>query len=534
VIHPGEAFPFLSNLSTSLVFPRADSEKGEHWYARVKVPADLKHWVRLEADLEPDCFLYVRLHEVIRENLPKLYSGMQVGPTTLVRLTRDAEVEEAENGNGSVLDQVREQVRKRRYEPVVRLEFSGDANPAIRELLRDHFGLRPADLYEASDELDYTTLFELGGIHKPGLSDAPWTSVAPPALRGEQGDIFSAIREDDILVHHPYESFDATVERFIKEAANDPQTVAVKMTVYRVGDDTPFVKSLVRAAEAGKQVACVMELKARFDEERNLHWAQALRAAGAHVVFGVKGLKTHAKTALVVRKEAAGLRAYAHVGTGNYHVRTARLYADCGLLTCDPAITGDIVTLFHFLTGHSHGPDCHSLLVAPSNMRPRFLNLIQRETELRDRGRIVAKMNQLEDPDLIAALIAAARAGVSIDLIIRGFCCLRPIENIRIRSIIGRFLEHSRIYYFGAGQAPGEGEFYIGSADWMYRNLSKRIEVVAPITARTPKQRLWEILQVCLRDKRQAWILGSDGRYTRDESADDSGTHRTLMDLALR
>jgi polyphosphate kinase len=534
VIHSGEAFPFLSNLSTSLVFPLDDSEGGQRLYARVKVPADLKHWVPLAADVGPDNLLYVRLHEVIRENLDKLYPGMKVGPTTLVRLTRDAEVEEAENANGNVLDQVREQVRKRRYEPVVRLEFAGDSNPVVRELLREHFGLRPADLYEASDELDYTTLFELGGIHKPGLSDAPWTPVAPQGLREERADIFSAIREGDILVHHPYESFDGSVERFVKEAANDPQTVALKMTVYRVGDDTPFVKSLVHAAEAGKQVACVMELKARFDEERNLHWAEALRAAGAHVVFGVKGLKTHGKTALVVRKEADGLRAYAHVGTGNYHVRTARLYADCGLLTCDPAITSDVITLFHFLTGHSQGPDCHALLVAPSTMRQRFLELIHRETELRERGRIIAKMNQLEDPDLIAALIAAAHAGVSIDLIIRGFCCLRPIDNIRIRSIIGRFLEHSRIYYFGAGLAPGEGEFYIGSADWMYRNLSKRIEVVTPVTARTPKQRLWEILEICLRDTRQAWMLGSDCHYTRDESADDPGTHRILMDLALR
>jgi len=533
IIHSGEAFPFLSNLSTSLVFP-LDDETGQRLYARVKVPADLKHWVPLLVDLGPANVLYVRLHEIIGANLGKLYPGMNVAPITLVRLTRDAEVDEPENVNGNILDQVREQVRRRRYEPVVRLEFAGNSDPAIREMLRDHFQLRPGDLYEAPGELDYTTLFELGAIHKTGLSDAPWTPVAPPALREEHADIFSAIREGDVFVHHPYESFDGSVERFIKEAANDPQTVAVKMTVYRVGDDTPFVKSLVHAAEAGKQVACVMELKARFDEERNLHWAQALRAAGAHIVFGVKGLKTHGKTALVVRKEAGGLRAYAHIGTGNYHVRTARLYADCGLLTCDPTITSDVVTLFHFLTGHSNGPACHSLLVAPSTMRLRFLELVKRETELRERGRIIAKMNQLEDPDLISALMGAARAGVSIDLIIRGFCCLKPIENIRIRSVIGRFLEHSRIYYFGAGQASGEGEFYIGSADWMYRNLSKRIEVVTPITASGPKQRLWEILEVLLKDKRQAWILGGDCRYSRDESTDDLGTHRTLMELAFK
>ena len=534
VMEAGEAFPFLSNLSTSLVFPIEEGDGGGRVYARVKVPGDLKHWVQLHAEMGTNDFLYVRLHEIIRENLGKLYPGMKVGPVTLVRLTRDAEVEETEAPNGDLLNQVREQVRKRRYEPVVRLEFAGAPDPAVRELLRDHFHLRQSDLYEATDEIDYTTLFELGGIHKPGLSDAPWTPITPLALRAEHGDIFSAIREGDVLVHHPYESFDASVERFVKEASEDPHTVAVKMTVYRVGDDTPFVKSLVRAAEAGKQVACVMELKARFDEERNLHWAAELRAAGAHVVFGVKGLKTHGKTALVVRKEADGLRAYAHVGTGNYHVRTARLYADCGLLTCDPAITGDVVKLFHFLTGHGHGPDCTSLLVAPSTMRPRFLELVKRETELRERGRIIAKMNQLEDPDLIAALVQAAHAGVSIDLIIRGFCCLKPIENIRVRSIIGRFLEHSRIYYFGAGQAAGEGEFFIGSADWMFRNLSRRIEVVTPIRASGPKQRLWEILDVCLKDRRQAWTLGTDGHYTRDETADDAGTHKTLMELALR
>ncbi len=534
LIHTGEAFPFLSNLSTSLVFPLDDSASGgQRAFARVKVPADLRHWIPLHEDLGPDNVLFIRLHEIIRENLGKLYPGMKVGPATMVRLTRDAEVEEGSQANGSVLEQVSEQVRKRRYEPVVRLEFAGDSDPAIRELLRSHFELRPSDLFESSGEVDYTTLFELGKIDKPGLKDAPWVPAAPASLRQDHDSIFSAIRDGDILVHHPYESFEASIERFIKEAADDPQTVALKMTVYRVGDDTPFVKSLVHAAEAGKQVACVIELKARFDEERNVHWAKALRAAGAHVSFGIKGLKTHGKTALVVRKEADGLKAYAHVGTGNYHAHTARLYADCGLLTCDPAITADVVTLFHFLTGHAHGPECGSLLVAPRSMRGQFLDLVKRETELRERGRIIAKMNQLEDPEMIESLIQAAHAGVSIDLIVRGFCCLRPIENIRIRSIIGRFLEHSRIYYFGGGQPLGEGEFYIGSADWMFRNLSKRIEVATPVRATGPKQRLWEILEICLKDKRQSWILGSDGRYGRDEAADDPGIHRTLMDLAL-
>ncbi len=457
---------------------------------------------------------------------------MTLGPVTMVRLTRDAEVDEADNPNSNVLEQVAEQVRKRRYEPVVRLEFAGASDPAIRELLRDHFQLRASDLYEASGELDYTTLFELGGFDKPALKDAPWMSTIPPALSEEHVDIFSAIRGGDILVHHPYESFEASVERFIKEASEDPHTLALKMTVYRVGDDTPFVKSLIHAAEAGKQVACAIELKARFDEERNVHWAKALRAAGAHVSFGIKGLKTHGKTALVVRKEPGGLRAYAHIGTGNYHVRTARLYADFGLFSCDSALTSDVVALFHFLTGHAHGPDCKQLLVAPSSMRPRFLDLIRAETEQSASGRIIAKMNQLEDPEIIEALLAAARAGVSIDLIVRGFCCLKPIENIRIRSIIGRFLEHSRVYYFGAGQAAGEGEFYIGSADWMFRNLSKRIEVATPVKSGPAKQRLWDVLNLCLQDQRQAWLLGEDGRYIRDEASNKPGVHFLLMDLA--
>jgi polyphosphate kinase len=318
------------------------------------------------------------------------------------------------------------------------------------------------------------------------------------------------------------------------------------MTAYRIGDDTPFVKSLIRAAEHGKQVACVMEIKARFDEERNLHWAAQLESVGAHVTFGVRGLKTHGKTALVVRKEAGGLRCYAHIGTGNYHVKTARLYADFGLLTCNPVLTRDVVNLFHYLTGHGLAPDCRTLLVAPTTMRPRILELIEREITNKSKGqpaRIVAKMNQLEDPDIIEALCRASAAGVSIDLIIRGFCCLRPgvagqTENIRVRSIIGRFLEHSRVFHFANGREnPLDGDYFIGSADWMVRNLSKRVEVVTPIFARNHKEKLREFLDVCLNDRRQAWVLGSDGAYTQlhpDETSDSRaapGTHQVMMNL---
>jgi polyphosphate kinase len=488
----------------------------------------------------------VPLYEVIRGNLHKVYSGMKIKDVTLVRITRDAEVEIEDDQTEGIRELVEEQIRQRRYEPVVRLEFGPGADPAIKEMLRTRFKLSSEDLYDMAEEVDYTTLFELMGLPLPGLHDAPWTPLQPLALPDPHASIFGVIQAGDILVHHPYESFDASVARFISAAAVDPQTVSIKMTAYRIGDDTPFVKSLILAAEHGKQVACVMEIKARFDEERNLHWAAELERVGAHVTFGIAGLKTHAKTALVVRKEADGLKCYVHIGTGNYHVKTAKLYADFGLLTCDPRLTQDVVNLFHYLTGHSRAPECPSLLVAPSTMRPKLLELIAREIKHSEAGkpaRIVAKMNQLEDLDMIEALVEASKSGVSIDLIVRGFCCLRPgvrglTENIRIRSIIGRFLEHSRVFYFANGHKhPDDGEYFIGSADWMYRNLSKRIEVVTPIFAHPLRKRLWEFLDICLRDQRQAWVLGPDGKYTQltpPEQGDGPevlGTHQTLMNL---
>ena len=449
---------------------------------------------------------------VIRGHADKLYRGMALTAPTVVRLTRDAEVAIDDDSDATVSQLVQEQIRQRRYEPVVRLEFAPNADAAIRELLRTRFELLSVDIYDVPDEVDYTTLFEIAGLPLPELRDPTWSPLAPPALADGHTDICAVIQANDLLVHHPYDSFETSVEHFIRAAADDPLTVAIKMTVYRIGDDTPFVRSLIQAAETGKQVACVIELQVRFDEARNLHWAAELERAGAHVIFGVRGLKTHAKTALVVRQEPSGLRSYAHIGTGNYHVRTARLYTDVGLFTCDPALTRDVVTLFHYLTGHSQAPHCEKLLVAPSTMRERFLELIHRELnhQRAERpARIVAKMNQLEDPEIIAALCEAGCAGVPVDLVIRGLCCLRPgipahSAGIRVRSIIGRFLEHSRIFHFAAGHDhPPDGEFYIGSADWMFRNLSRRVEVVTPVTALGPKERLWEILDICLRDQRQ-------------------------------
>jgi len=395
-----------------------------------------------------------------------------------------------------------------------------------------------------SAELDFTDLKPVADLNIPKLRYDPWTPVPPPALADEDVDIFSVIRSGDVLVHTPYESFTASVERFIKAAAADPKVLAIKMSLYRTGEDTPFLPMLIRAAEAKKQVACLVELKARFDEERNIQVATALENAGVHVVYGIVGLKTHAKCALVVRQDPDGIRCYAHLGTGNYNAATARLYTDLGLLTCDPHITHDAVELFHYLTGRSLKRDYHKLLVAPVNMRDRFLQMIDREIEHVRAGRpahIVAKMNSLEERKVVRSLYRASQAGVKIDLIVRGFCTLRPgvkglSDNIRVVSVIGRFLEHSRIFYFrNAADQPTAGEFYIGSADWMYRNLLGRVETVVPIENAPLRLRLWDILQLMLNDQRQAWDLHPDGSYVQRTPADasrETGAHQTLMSLA--
>jgi polyphosphate kinase len=542
--HP---FPYVSNLSTSWAFQLEDPVSGEAVLVRVKLPTDLPQWLRLQA-VDSSEWVFVGLDQVIRANAERLFPGMMVASASLFRVLRDADVELDENDGLSKRAMVEEELRQRRFEPVVRLEVQPDADPAMVAELVDRFSLAPDAVYEMSALLDYTTLFEIAGLDVDELRDPPWTPLAPRVLEAApDSDIFSAIRSADILLHHPYESFYASVERFIREAADDPQTLSIKMTVYRVGDDTPFVRSLIAAAVAGKQVACVIELNARFDEERNLHWSRELERVGAHVMFGVTGLKTHSKVALVVRNEDGVIRSYAHIGTGNYHTRTAKLYEDVGLLTADPVITGDVVSLFHYLTGRSRTPSFSELLVAPLHMRARFVELLEAEIANHEAGRparIVCKMNQLEDPEMCALLSRASGAGVPVDLIVRGLCCLAPgvpglTENVRIRSVIGRFLEHSRIFHFASGsEDPLEGTFLIGSADWMTRNLSERVEAAVPITKPRLRARLWEILEICLADRRNAWELQSDGSYIQlqpdpYDSAGQEGTHATLMRLAI-
>ena len=542
--HP---FPFVSNLSTSWAFRLEDPVTGETVAVRVKVPGELPQWLRARSGVDRSERVLVSLGEVIRANAGKLFPGMVIASASLFRVCRDAEVELDSADGLSKRALVEQEVQLRRFEPVVRLEVQPDADSRLVAELKERFHLTPDDIYEMPALLDYTTLFEIAGLPLDALRESPWTPLPPSGLEAGDGDIFSAIRAGDILIHQPYDSFYAGVERFVREAAEDPQTVSIKMTVYRVGDDTPFVQSLIEAAESGKQVACVIELNARFDEARNLHWSRELEKVGAHVMFGVMGLKTHSKAALVVRKEEGGMRCYAHLATGNYHTRTARLYEDVGLLTANPTITGDVVNLFHFLTGRSRMPSFPTLLVAPMDMRSRFVELIEREIENHQNGRparIVCKLNQLEDVELCRMLSRASKAGVPIDLIVRGLCSLAPgvpglTENIRIRSIVGRFLEHSRIFHFAAGSDdPIEGEFLIGSADWMHRNLSERVEAVVPIIEPRLRTRLWEILEICLTDRRNAWEMQPDGSYVQlhpdyENGGSQEGTHATLMRLAL-
>ncbi len=543
--HP---FPYISNLSTSWAFRLTDPASGESVLVRVKVPRELPLWLRVRTGVTSPERVFVQLDELVAANAHKLFPGMVIESASLVRVCRDAEVEVDDDDSDGLSKRalVERELQLRRFEPVVRLEVQPDADPAIVAELMERFGLGHEDVYELRGLLDFTTLFEIADLKIDGLRFPRWTPLPPTGLETADGDIFAAIRAADVLLHHPYDSFDASVERFIRDAADDPLTVSIKMTVYRVGDDTPFVQSLIRAAEAGKQVACVIELSARFDEARNLHWSRELEKVGAHVVFGVKGLKTHSKTALVVRQEPGGMRSYAHIATGNYHTRTARIYEDVGLLTADRTVTRDVVTLFHYLTGRSRTPSFSTLVVAPLAMRSTFVRLVENEISNCESGRparIVCKMNQLEDPEMCELLSRASQAGVPIDLAVRGLCTLAPgvpgvTDNLRIRSVVGRFLEHSRIFHFAAGsEDPLDGEFLIGSGDWMHRNLSNRVEAAAPIRTRSLRARLWEILQVTLADRRNAWEMQPDGSYVQlfpgDDDPTEEGTHATLMHLAL-
>ncbi len=539
-VDPGHRFPFISNLSDNLALlarlpgssgqPESGEDEGETppSFARLKIPQTLRRLVALPVKAGRRCERFVPMPDIIRHNLSRLFPGTQILEQVHFRVTRSAGVQRDELEAATLIESVEQDLKQRKFARAVRLEIERDASPLLLRTLMDKLSLDSQDVYERAGPMDYIGLFEIAELDRPDLKEQKWRAATPPRLSmapsAKPGTFFAAIRKQDVLVHHPYESFTESVERFIACAAADPDVVTIKQTLYRTSPDSPFIESMIRAAENGKQVACLVELRARFDEDRNVNFARKLEKAGVHVAYGVLGYKTHCKTALVVRKERQGLRCYAHIGTGNYHPKTAKLYTDVGLFTCDPIITADLVNLFNYLTGLSATQSYAQLLVAPFNMRRRFVEMIERETVFARRGlpaRITAKLNSLEDTELVEKLYAASQAGVRITLIVRGFCCLRPgvpglSENISVFSVVGRFLEHSRIFHFAAGQEdPLDGDWFLGSADWMYRNLNTRVECAVPVKHPEACRRLNRILEVAMLDHRHSWELRPDGSYTQ-------------------
>jgi polyphosphate kinase len=541
-VDPGHPFPLVSNLSTSLGLLLGDpTGSGQPLFARVKVPKVLPGWIPV-GEPEGSELRFVSTRELVQHNLHLLFPGMEVVAAMPFRVTRSSDIELDEEDAADLLEMVAEELRERRFARVVRLEHGAKPHPDVLRFLQTELELSADDVYELPAELDYTTLETIAALNRPALKFDPWIPVTASAFADPDQNIFGVIRGADVLVHHPYESFTTSVERFIGAASDDPRVLAIKMTLYRIGDGSPFIPMLVRAAEAGKQVVCLVELKARFDEERNIAIARSLEKAGVHVVYGVVGYKTHCKIALVVRQDPDGMQAYVHMGTGNYHARTAQLYTDLGIFTCRPDIGEDAINLFNYLTGRSMLREYKRLVVAPVQMKEAFLQRIRREAVHQKAGRparIVAKMNALEDADICRALAEASQAGVRIDLIVRGFCVLRPgvkglTENIRIVSIVGRFLEHSRIYAFANGhEDPMDGELLLGSADWMSRNLLHRVEALVPVNSRPLRERCWEILNICMRDTRSAWLMRPDGTSVRtgDPKTTEPGTQSVLMTL---
>ena len=544
-VDPGHPFPYISNLSLNLAVIVSDPSTGERRFARVKVPPLLSGFV-----VTPDGE-FVPLDQVIAAHLDQLFPGMEIESHHAFRVTRNADLTLEEDEADDLLEAVEMELRRRRFGRAVRLEIDEAMTDEVRALLCRELDLGEDDVYRIRGPLDLDGLWAVQALDRPELKDEPFVPVTPARLAAaddEPVDIFSAIRQGDILLHHPYDSFATTVEAFIRQAARDPKVLAIKQTLYRTSGDSPIVKALIRAAERGKQVAALVELKARGDEAANVAWARALEEAGVHVVYGLIGLKTHSKTALVVRQEDDGIRRYCHIGTGNYNSQTARLYEDLGLLTADAELGADLTDLFNFLTGYSRRTEYRRLMVAPLSLRASILELVEAEAARGEQGRLVWKMNNLVDPGIIDALYSASQAGVGINLVIRGICCLRPgvpglSENITVRSIVGRYLEHSRIYFFGQGgenspagaasvnrdplgatdeewpgvdsSVPDGGAYFIGSADMMPRNLDRRVEAIVPVLDDENCQRLRQILDLELADDALAWELRGDGTWSK-------------------
>ena len=560
-VDPGHPFPHISNLSFNVAVVVKNSTTEEEYFARVKIPDILPRFAQLPSQLQsstgdsPIIWSGIPLEQIIAHNLSSLFPGLEILEYSFFRITRDADFPVQEDEADDLLLAIQQEIGKRHFQGcVVRLELQASASQFVRETLMAGLNIAARDVYEIEGLMHLGDLMSLMALPLPEHKDVPWKPFVPPRLKAiaklaregnladlnESEDLFSVIRRGDLLVHHPYESFSDSVELFITQAAVDPNVLAIKMTLYRTSGDSPIIKALIAAAEARKQVAVLVELKARFDEENNIIWAKKLEDAGVHVVYGLVGLKTHTKILLVVRREGEEIRRYVHIGTGNYNSKTAKLYTDLGLLSCQEELGEDLSDLFNFLTGYSQQKTFKKLLVAPVNMRERLVGLVRREIKHAQKGRsgkIVAKMNSLVDSQIIATLYEASQAGVQIDLIVRGICCLRPglpqiSENIRVISIVGRYLEHSRIFYF---HNDGQSEIYLGSADWMPRNLDRRVEAVTPVEAPNLVNKLKEILEIMLADNRYGWELKTDGTYSqRHPQADEPerSTQNILMDMA--
>ena len=537
-VGPGRPFPYISNLSLSLIVRLHDPDLDHEAFARVKVPKEvLPRFVEIAKDT------FIPLEDVIATHLDALFPGMDILSYDLFRVTRDADFEVSDEAD-DLLQAVEDELRRRRFGEVVRLEVGASMEPMLRARLIEWLSVDEVQVYDVEGLLDMGDLWQIASID--GHSDirwSPWTPVIQTGLAvaaggdGEQPDMFRAMRAGDVLVHYPYQSFSSSVERFVKQAVEDPNVLAIKMTVYRTSDDSALVPSLIEAAEKGKQAVCLVELKARFDERQNIHWSRALEEVGAHVVHGIPGLKTHAKAILIVRRERAGARHYVMIGTGNFHAKNARLYEDFGLFTTNPEIGEEVANLFNTLTGYGHPEPQRKVLVAPTWMREPLITEIERTAEAHQSGepsRIVMKMNSLVDQGIIQALYAASQTGLPIDLNVRGICCLIPgvpgvSETINVVSVVGRFLEHSRIYSFHRGQ---EHLYYIGSADLMPRNLDTRVELLVPIEQPELQAELEDTLDRCLADDANAWTLSSDGSWSRREGRTRS-VHNELMQRTL-
>jgi polyphosphate kinase len=535
--HP---FPFISNKSRSLAIQLKNPKTGETHFARIKIPSNRPRWITLKKSKKKR--LLVSVSDIITEKIERFFPGMEVLSAHLFRVTRNADVERLDEEADDLLEMIEEELRERRFAEIVRLEIDAQTPEEVKKYIMAQLSIKKKDVFEMDGPIglaDCTQLYNLGGLNR--LRYKRWVPALHSAFRHGANDdipgIFDVIRRGDFLVHHPYHSFESSTQRFIEEAAADPDVLAIKQTLYRTSSDSPLMHALIRAAEEGKQVAVLVELKARFDEERNIAWAQKLEKAGAHVSYGISGLKIHSKLTMVVREEGDKLVRYVHIGTGNYHPDTAQLYEDLGFFTCEADIAGDVTDVFNLLTGYAPDQSYKKLLAAPHSMRKSILEMIAREAEAAKsggKGRIIAKMNSLEDPLTIQALYEASSAGVSIDLIVRGVCRLIPgknglSENIRVHSVIGRFLEHSRCYYF---YDSGRESYWIGSADWMHRNLDARVEVLAPIEDQGLKNYLKFMLGLYLKDNQLRWKMSADGSYERvvKKSGEKSiSTHNRLM-----